>query len=105
MEPSDAEVHCALPLFKTFAIDVYLQIKASEIDFSSLSPAEVTVMHDIKTYPPRVKMSVHKIITSGFIIPVKIDGCAEEGQLNTELLFRPGGNLILECVDSELGLF
>ena len=38
-------------------------------------------------------MSVYKIDSSGFIIPVTVDGCAEDGKLNTELLFRPEGNL------------
>ena len=50
-------------------------------------------MHDIKTYPPRVKMSIYKIVSGAFIIPVKIDGCLVDGKLNTELLFRPEGIL------------
>ena len=44
-------------------------------------------MHELKTYPPRVEMTVYKTSTSdSFIIPVKINGCAEDGQLNLDLL-------------------
>lgn len=45
-------------------------------------------MHELKTYPPRVKMSIHdKSSTSdSFILPVKINGCTEDGQLDVDLL-------------------
>ena len=49
-------------------------------------------MHDLRTYPPRVKMSVDKMSTSDrFVIPVKIDGCAEDGQMNVDLLITSEG--------------
>jgi hypothetical protein len=41
----------------------------------------------MKTYPPQLKMSIHKPSTcNNFSIPVKINGCAEDGQLNIDLL-------------------
>ena len=53
---------------------------------------EVRLMHEVKTYPPRVKMTVESEGASDvFIIPVKIDGCAKDGELDTELIFRPQG--------------
>lgn len=61
-----------------------------------MSPVDVKLMHENKTHPPRVKMSVYKKTSDVFKILVKIDGCAVDGQLNTELLFRPEGN-ILSC--------
>ena len=49
-------------------------------------------MHDVKIYPPRVKMTIDTERASGaFTIPVKIDGCAEDGELDVELMLRPQG--------------
>ena len=57
-----------------------------------MSHEEVRLMHKVKTYPPRVKMTIDSERASGaFIIPVKIDGCAEDGELDTELMLRPQG--------------
>ena len=49
-------------------------------------------MHGIKTYPPRVTMSVYNNkVTDEFTIPVTVAGCAVEGQLDSDLWFRPEG--------------
>ena len=53
-------------------------------------------MHELKTYPPRVEIliSIHKSSTSDFVIPVKINGCAKDGQLDVDLLItRDSGGI------------
>ena len=57
-----------------------------------MSHEKVKLMHDVKIYPPRVKMTIDTERASGaFTIPVKIDGCAEDGELDVELMLRPQG--------------
>ena len=56
-------------------------------------------MHELKTYPPRVKMSIHQRSASdSFVIPVKINGCTEDGQLNVDLLITRDTRGISVCI-------
>ena len=50
-------------------------------------------MHELRTYPPRVKISIHRIAPE-FVIFVKIDGCTEDVDLDTELMFTKEGDNI-----------
>ena len=54
-------------------------------------------MHELKTYPPRVKMSIYKTSTAdSLVIPVKINGCTKDGQLNVDLLItRDSGGIYI----------
>ena len=47
--------------------------------------------HDIKMYPPRVKMTVVPKGHDCVILPVKITGCSREGRLDMDLTI---GNVI-----------
>ena len=65
---------------------IIVQIKLSEIDFwkecSTLDTMQLK--HKVKTYPPRVKMTIIK--TSNVTkVPVKITGCLNEGVLDMEI--------------------
>lgn len=47
--------------------------------------------HSNKTYPPRVKMTVAMKYPETFLkLPIKITGCSNECQLDTELIFPLG---------------
>ena len=57
-----------------------------------MSHEEVKLMHELKTYPPRVTMTVDTETAPGaFVVPVKVDGCAEDGELDVNLMLRPQG--------------
>lgn len=59
-----------------------------------MSLEEMRLMHENKTYPPRVimKMSVlHENPSYQFIIPIKVEGCAVDEELNVDLLFTNEG--------------
>ena len=47
--------------------------------------------HEMKTYPPRVKMTVILADASDYVkIPVKFDGCSNDDQLSLDLMFPLG---------------
>ena len=57
-----------------------------------MSHEEVKLMHELKIYPPRVTMTVDTETAPGaFVVPVKVDGCAEDGELDVNLMLRPQG--------------
>ena len=46
--------------------------------------------HEMKMYPPRVKMTVIVKNTHAVKIPMKFEGCTSDSKLDMELAFLPG---------------
>ena len=51
--------------------------------------------HDLKMYPPRVMMTVTLVNTAPFKLNVKVAGCSSESQLDRDITF-PLGNQIVQ---------
>ena len=56
---------------------------------------------ELKTYPPRVKMTVTMKNTchDAFVLPVEIAGCSRENQLNVDITF-PLGEMTITIIFS-----
>ena len=70
-----------------------LQIKASEINFwkSNFNSVEkLKLRHELKTYPPRMKMTVVTQPSEHLILPVQFEGCSDDCRLNLDLIFPLG---------------
>lgn len=51
--------------------------------------------HDLKMYPPRVKMTVSmKRSDLAFKLPIKFNGCSDDSQLDIELTFPLGKKML-----------
>ena len=65
------------------------QIYLSKIDFwmRTISFNDMQLKHDLKIYPPNVKMTISHTSVRPIIrkIPVKITGCSKEGELDMEI--------------------
>ena len=61
------------------------------MDFWSMGVDKMQMKHDLKMYPPRVKMTVSmKCSDLAFKLPIKFNGCSDDSQLDTELTFPLG---------------
>lgn len=50
-------------------------------------------MHQMRTYPPRIQMTVYNSSDITFVLHIKFDGCASERQLDPiEIMFPLEGN-------------
>ena len=67
--------------------DNTIQIKAFDIDFWNFPYNQIKLRQKKNMYPPRVKLTVQmKSVDHIFKLPVKINGCSGDSQLDTELL-------------------
>ena len=79
------------------------QIRAADINFWSRDVDAMQLRHERSMYPPRVKMTVVlKNPDTVLKLPVRIEGCSTDNQLDTELTFPLGmlsrnhGNLFVQ---------
>ena len=69
----------------------FVQISESEINFWRSNLQDMQRRHEIRSYPPRIKMSVIKKTTDPIKLPVKVEGCVSTASrpLDVELVI-PG---------------
>ena len=68
-----------------------MQIRAADINFWRKGFDAMQLRHERKMYPPRVKMTVAmKNADQMMKLPVRIEGCSGDDQLDTELTFPLG---------------
>ena len=68
-----------------------VQIKVSDMDFWSMGIETMQLRHDLRMYPPRVKMTVSmKSSDVAFKLPIKFNGCSDDSQLDIELTLPLG---------------
>ena len=62
------------------------------MDFWSMGVDNMQLRHDLKMYPPRVKMTVgiKSLADLTFKLAIKFNGCSDDSQLDTELTFPLG---------------
>ena len=65
-----------------------VQISASDIDFWSENLESMELKHEMKMYPPRVKMTVLMKITNNIKLSIDIVGCC--GNLDMDLVLPIG---------------
>ena len=91
VEPRNAEVSQPHAFRESMIYTSFLQIRASEINFWSLSLESMKLRHEMKTYPPRVKMI---ITTKGSDlrtpIRIKFKGSTRDSSLDTDIIFPLG---------------
>ena len=70
---------------------LYIQIKASDVEFMSIAFNTMKLKHKKKMYPPRVTMTViMKNPSSTLTLPIRFMGCSSDHQLDVELIFPLG---------------
>ena len=61
------------------------------MNFWSMGIETMQLRHDLKMYPPRVKMTISmKSSDLAFKLTIKFNGCSDDSQLDTELTFPLG---------------
>ena len=70
-----------------------VQIRASDMEFWNMGIENMQLRHDLKMYPPWVKMTISmKNADLSFKLPIKFNGCSDDSQLDMELTFPLGKN-------------
>ena len=64
---------------------VYIQIRASDIDFWKTNFDTMKLQHERRIYPPRVKMTIMLKDSKSRKLLVRFVGSSNDNQLNTEL--------------------
>ena len=73
------------------SIASFVQIRASDMDFWTMGFENMQLRHNLKMYPPRVKMTVSMNSSDvAFKLPIKFNGCSDDSQLDIELTFPLG---------------
>ena len=68
-----------------------MQIRVSDIDFAGKDLEHMELLHKMKMYPPRVKITIAAKSQDVILkIPVKFEGCSSDSLLDTELVIHPG---------------
>lgn len=89
LEPISAEVDLCLKLIAhdlIITVDVvYIQIRASDIDFWKTNFDTMKLKHEKRIYPPRVKMTIMLKDSESRKLLVRFVGSSNDNQLNTEV--------------------
>ena len=73
--------------------DNTIQIKAFDIDFWNFPYNQIKLRQKKNMYPPRVKMTVVMRSDHDLKLPIKIEGCSSNCQLDVELAFPLFGKI------------
>ena len=99
-QPANAKVGTIIKLYyvSILSYSILIQIKGSDISFWDRDFAVMQRKHEMKMYPPRVKMTVSiKDPNTQFVLPVKFSGCRNDGELDMDITLPLGMNTISLC--------